>query len=80
MAFEAHIIKIWITNKMRMKQDILTILHLAEKYQEQYIEMGLCLSPEQNDASFRDFVWQYYSALHWGKELKTEINTSVSLF
>ena len=43
--------------KRKIELDIFTILHLAELYQEQYLEMGLCLSPEQNDdASFHDFV------------------------
>ena len=46
------------------KQDFLTILHLAEQYQDQYRERNLCLSPEQNDVFFRDFVGQYYSAIY----------------
>ena len=37
------------------------ILHLAEMYCEQYEKRNLCLSPEQNEAFFRDFVNQYYS-------------------
>ena len=31
------------------------ILHLSEMYCEQHREKNLCLSPEQNDAFFRDF-------------------------
>ena len=62
------------------KQDFLTILHLAERYQDQYRERNLCLSPEQNDAFFRDFVEQYYSAIYWGKEPSPVINTEIPLF
>ena len=62
------------------KQDFLTILHLAEHYQDQYRERNLCLSPEQNDAFFRDFVEQYYSAIYWGKEPAPVINTEIPLF
>lgn len=62
------------------KIDFLTILHLAELYQEQYMERGLCLSPEQNEAYFRDFVSQYYSAICWGKPLELKINTDIPLF
>ena len=51
------------------KIDFSTILHLAEIYRDQYLERGLCLSPEQNEAYFRDFVAQYYSALRWGKPI-----------
>lgn len=64
----------------RQKIDFLTVLHLAEKYQDQYWEMGLCLSPEQNEASFRDFVWQYYSSLRWGLEVNPIIDPEVPLF
>lgn len=64
----------------RPKIDFLTILHLAELYQEQYLERGLCLSPEQNEAYFRDFVAQYYSAIHWGKPIELKINTDIPLF
>lgn len=56
------------------------VFHLAELYQEQYGERGLCLSPEQNEASFRDFVAQYYSAQHWGTNATPVINTDVLLF
>ena len=62
------------------KQDFLTILHLAEQYQNQYRKRNLCLSLEQNDAFFRDFVWQYYAALYWGKEHSPIINTDIPLF
>ena len=62
------------------KQNFLTILHLAEQYQDQYKERNLCLSPEQNDAFFRDFVGQYYSAIYWGKKPAPIINTDIPLF
>lgn len=62
------------------KQDFLTILHLAEQYQDQYRERKLCLSPEQNDVFFRDFVGQYYSAIYWGEEPSPIINTDIPLF
>ncbi len=54
------------------KIDFSTILHLAEIYQDQYLERGLCLSPEQNEAYFRDFVAQYYSALRWENPLNSK--------
>lgn len=57
-----------------------TILHLSKMYCEQYRERNLCLSPEQNDAFFRDFVGQYYSAIYWGKEPSPIINTDIPLF
>ena len=57
-----------------------TIFILAEMYQEQYRERGLCLSPEQNDASFCDFVTQYYSALYWGQPVHPVIDPDVLLF
>lgn len=63
-----------------MKINFATILHLAEMYHEQYRKMNLCLSPEQNEASFRDFVPQYYSSKHFGKEISLELNPSVLLF
>ena len=66
--------------KTTSKQDFLTILHLAVHYQNQYRERNLCLSPEQNDAFFRDFVEQYYSARCWGKEPAPVINTEIPLF
>lgn len=56
------------------------ILHLAEMYCEQYEKRNLCLSPEQNEAFFRDFVNQYYSAIYWGKEPSPVINTDIPLF
>ncbi|MCQ2310014.1 MAG: hypothetical protein MJZ78_08570 [Bacteroidales bacterium] len=62
------------------KIDFLTILHLAEIYRNQYLERGLCLSPEQNEAYFRDFVAQYYSALRWGKPIELKTNTDIPLF
>jgi hypothetical protein len=70
------------SKKMRTipKQDFLTILHLAEQYQDQYRERNLCLSPEQNDIFFRDFVEQYYAALYLGIEPHPVINTDLLLF
>ena len=62
------------------KVDFLTILHLAERYQDQYRERNLCLSPEQNDAFFRDFVGQYYAALYWRKVPSPVINIDIPLF
>ena len=62
------------------KQDFATILHLSEMYCEQYRERNLCLSPKQNEASFRDFVNQYYSALYWGKPINLAIDPNVPLF
>ena len=56
------------------------ILDLSEMYCEQHREKNLCLSPEQNDAFFRDFVGQYYSAIYWGKEPSPVINTDIPLF
>lgn len=64
----------------KKKVSFTAFLHLVELYQEQYIEAGFCLSPEQSDASFRDFVVQYYSALNWGKEPSPKINADVPLF
>ena len=63
-----------------LKKDFATILHLAEKYCEQYRERNLCLSPEQNDAFYRDFVGQYYAALYWGKFPTPIIKTDIPLF
>ena len=67
---------------MRIKHriDFLTVLHLAEAYQKQYVEMNLCLSPEQNEASFRDFVQQYYSSLYLGNTPAPIIHPDVLLF
>ena len=62
------------------KKDFATILHLAEKYCEQYRERNLCLSPERNEASFRDFVNQYYSALYWRKPINHVIDPNIPLF
>lgn len=67
-------------DSLMVKVNFLTVLHLAELYQEQYGERGLCLSPEQNEASFRDFVAQYYSAQYWGTGVAPVINTDVPLF
>ncbi len=66
--------------KRKIEFDFATILHLAELYQEQYLEMGLCLSPEQNDASFHDFVAQYYSALVWETGETPKLNPNAPLF
>lgn len=66
--------------KKKPKIDFSTILHLAEAYQDQYKKRGLCLSPAQNDASFRDFVAQYYSALYWEKPVSLVIDPNVLLF
>lgn len=60
--------------------NFLTVLHLAELYHKQYGERGLCLSPAQNEASFRDFVAQYYSAQYWRTGATPVINTDVLLF
>lgn len=65
--------------KKKREIDFMDILHLAEWYQEQYRERGLCLSEAQNEASFRDFVAQYYSSLHWGLEVNPIINPEVPL-
>ena len=62
------------------RQDFAIILHLAEMYCQQYNERNLCLSQEQNDAFFRDFVRQYYSAIYWGKEPSPVIDTNIPLF
>lgn len=64
----------------KMKYDFATILHLAEMYQEQYRRMDLCLSPEQNEASFRDFVAQYYSSRHWKEKSPLILDPSVPSF
>lgn len=66
--------------KKKPKIDFATIHHLAWAYQEQYLERGLCLSAEQDDACFRDFVWQYYSALYWGKPINPTITTDILSF
>ena len=66
--------------KKNIKVDFLTILHLSEMYQDQYREMNLCLSPEQNEASFRDFVGQYYSAQYWNTKVSPKIIPEVPLF
>jgi hypothetical protein len=67
-------------NKKKTKFDFATIFHLAEVYAEQYNEKNLCLSPEQNDACFRDIVNQYYYNLRWGKNQSLVINTDIPLF
>ena len=66
--------------RKKPKVTFATILHLAEMYREQYNKRNLCLSQEQNDAFFRDFVGQYYSAIYWGKEPSPIINTDIPLF
>lgn len=66
--------------RLQVKDNFITILHLAEMYQEQYGELGLCLSPEQNDASFKDFVQQYFTALCWGETPSPVICPDVPLF
>lgn len=67
---------------MRRKPMISTsmIFHLSEKYYDQYIERGLNLSPAQNDACFRDFVYQYTSAVYWKEVPKPIINIDIPLF
>lgn len=57
-----------------------TILHLAEAYHKQYRERGLCLSPAQNEACFKDFVGQYFGALRHGGNLSPVINPDIPLF
>lgn len=64
--------------RRKPKVDFLTVLHLAEIYQEQYNELGLCLSPEQDEKSFRDFVAQYYRNQFWGTNEKLQINPNAS--
>ena len=66
--------------KQKPKVTISMIFHLSEKYYDQYMERGLELSPEQNEACFRDFVAQYYSALYWEKTPSPVINTDIPLF
>lgn len=66
--------------KKKQEVDFLTILHLAELYCDKYRERNLCLSQEQNDAFFRDFVRQYYSAIYWGEDPQPVINTEIPLF
>ena len=65
--------------RKKPKLTFLDILHLAEIYGEQYNERNLCLSPEQNDASFRDFVRQYYSALFWDTPINLVIDTEAPM-
>lgn len=60
--------------------DFLTILHLSELYCEQYREKDYCLSPDQNEASFRDFVHQYNAELYCGKTPSPVIRPDVPLF
>ena len=66
--------------RKKPKVTFATILHLSEMYCEQYREKGLRLSPEQNEACFRDFVNQCYSALYWGKPVSLIINPDIPLF
>lgn len=67
---------------MRKKPEITfaTVFRLAEIYQEQYLERGLCLSPEKNEACFRDFVMQYYSASYWRQPIHLYIDIDTPLF
>lgn len=62
------------------KVTLATILHLSEMCCEPYRERNLCLPPEQNEASFRDFVNQYYSALYWRKPINLVIDPNIPLF
>lgn len=64
----------------KLKVDFLTILHLSELYCEQYREKSYCFSPEQNEASFKDFVQQYHAALYWGETPSPVIRPDVPLF
>lgn len=66
--------------KQKPQVTISMIFHLSEKYYDQYIDRGLDLSPEQNEACFRDFVAQYCSALYWEKTPTPVINTDIPLF
>lgn len=52
----------------------------AAEFAERWRGRGLCLSQEQNDAFFCDFVWQYYSAIYWGNKPAPIINTDIPLF
>lgn len=56
------------------------VLHLSDLYCEQYAGRNLCLSQQQNDTCFRDFVGQYYAALYWRNEPFPIINTEIPLF
>lgn len=66
--------------KQKPQVTISMIFHLSEKYYNQYTERDLNLSPEQNEACFRDFVNQYVIALYWGKTPSPVINTDIPLF
>ena len=66
--------------RKKPKLTFATILHLSEMYCEQYNERGLCLSQEENDWYFRDFVNQYTSALYWGKKPNPVINLDIPAF
>ena len=66
--------------RLKAYKEFGTILHLAEAYQEQYKERGLCLSPERNDACFKDFVGQYFGALKFGKKPSPVIDPDIPLF
>lgn len=63
------------TNNSHPYSAFARILHLAEAYQEQYLERGLCLSPEQKEASFKDYVEQYNKGIS-----SPVINTDIPLF
>ena len=66
--------------KQKPQVTISMIFHLSEKYYDQYMERGLELSPEQNEACFRDFISQYYSAWYWGRTPSPIIDTDIPLF
>lgn len=66
--------------RKKPKVTFATILHLSEMYCEQYRERSICLSPEQNETSFRDFVAQYYSAQYWRTGASPVIDPDVLLF
>ena len=66
--------------RKRIKVDFSTIMYLSKVYQEEYNERELCLSVEQNKASFRDFVGQYYSAQYWGTKVSPTIMPDIPLF
>lgn len=68
-------------NKKRKKPKLtfLDVLHLAEIYCEQYNEKKLCLSQEQDDSSFRDFVRQYCCALFWDTPINLVIDPEAPL-
>ena len=66
-------------SKRKFDLFLLAILHLADMYGEQYEERGLCLSSEQNNVSFDEFVDQYYCARIRGECIMPTINPNVPL-